>query len=58
MLEVRKTSRIRGETFIDRYFRGRVLDVGCGKELFVPHAVPFDLERPQGDASGFTRVEC
>lgn len=48
MDEARKTNSIRGEEFGGRYFSGRVIDIGCGRDLVVPHAVPFDL--PQGDA--------
>ena len=48
MDEARKTNALRGEEFRLRYFGGRVLDIGCGPDLVVPHAVPFDLEH--GDA--------
>jgi SAM-dependent methyltransferase len=48
MDEASKTNRIRGEEFKRRYFSGRVIDIGYGGDLVVPHAVPFDL--PQGDA--------
>jgi SAM-dependent methyltransferase len=37
-----------GEEFKRRYLSGRVIDIGSGGDLVVPHAVPFDL--PQGDA--------
>jgi SAM-dependent methyltransferase len=46
--EASKTNRIRGDDFKRRYFSGRVIDIGCGRDVVVPHAVPFD--RPQGDA--------
>jgi SAM-dependent methyltransferase len=48
MDEARKTNSLRGEEFKRRFFAGRVIDVGCGPDLVVPHAVPFDVE--QGDA--------
>jgi SAM-dependent methyltransferase len=48
MDEARKTNRLRGEEFQHRYFSGQVIDVGCGPDLVVPHAVPFDVEH--GDA--------
>ena len=47
--ESHKTNRLRGQDFIDRYFNGRVIDIGCGKDLVVPHAEPFDIEH--GDAN-------
>lgn len=49
MDEAAKTNRARGPDFAARYFSGRVLDIGCGDDPVVPHAVPFD--RPQGDAN-------
>jgi SAM-dependent methyltransferase len=48
MDEASKTNRVRGEEFKRRYLSGRVIDIGCGGDLVVPHAVPFDL--PQGNA--------
>ena len=47
MDEARKTNSLRGEEFIRRYFSGSVIDIGCGPDLVVPHAVSFDVE--QGD---------
>lgn len=49
MDEAAKTNRVRGKDFIRRYLSGRVVDIGCGGDPVVPHAVPFD--RPQGDAN-------
>jgi len=46
--EAAKTNKIRGDEFIKRYFAGKVMDIGCGPDLVVPHAEPFDLEH--GDA--------
>jgi len=48
MDEAAKTKRIRGPEFLEKYFSGNVLDIGCGDDLVVPNAVPFDQE--QGDA--------
>ena len=48
MDEAKKTNHIRGEKFKRHYFCGRIIDIGCGPDLVVPHAVPFDLA--QGDA--------
>lgn len=48
MDEASKTEKIRGPEFRAKYFSGRVLDIGCGPNLVVPNAVPFDKE--QGDA--------
>jgi SAM-dependent methyltransferase len=33
---------------MEKYFSGKVLDIGCGNNLVVPNAIPFDKE--QGDA--------
>lgn len=48
MREAAKTNRLRSEAFRRKYFAGRVIDIGCGADLVVPHAVPFDLDH--GDA--------
>ncbi|MEK9627665.1 MAG: class I SAM-dependent methyltransferase [Nitrospinota bacterium] len=48
MDEASKTEKIRGPEFREKYFSGNVLDIGCGDNLVVPHAIPFDRE--QGDA--------
>ena len=48
MDEALKTNRLRGEEFKRRFFSGRIIDIGCGPDLVVPHAVPFDVEH--GDA--------
>ena len=42
MDEAAKTKRIRGPEFLEKYFSGNVLDIGCGDDLVVPNAVPFD----------------
>ena len=48
MDEARKTNRLRGDEFHRRFFAGRVIDIGCGTDFVVPHAIPFVLD--QGDA--------
>jgi SAM-dependent methyltransferase len=49
MREATKTRLLRGPEYIDKYFRGSVLDIGCGPDLIVSHAQPFDKEH--GDAN-------
>jgi SAM-dependent methyltransferase len=49
MFEAEKTNRIRGTDFIFRVMSGTVLDIGCGHDLVVPHAQPFD--KRHGDAN-------
>jgi SAM-dependent methyltransferase len=48
MDEASKTEKIRSKEFLEKYFSGKVLDIGCGDNLVVPSATPFDKE--QGDA--------
>jgi SAM-dependent methyltransferase len=48
MDEARKTKRVRGADFDRTMFAGSVIDIGCGLDLVVPHAVPFDQQH--GDA--------
>lgn len=40
---------MRNQIFYDQFLSGSVLDVGCGSDLVVRHAQPFDLA--QGDAN-------
>jgi SAM-dependent methyltransferase len=50
MHEASKTNRIRGAQFVQRHFEGKkVLDIGCGADVVVPWATPFDLA--DGDAN-------
>jgi SAM-dependent methyltransferase len=49
MFEAKKTNRIRDPEFLARYMSGKVLDIGCGRDLIIPHAQPFDLRH--GDAN-------
>lgn len=46
--EATKTRAVRGGDFAQRYLQGRVIDIGCGGDLVVPYAEPFDLQH--GDA--------
>lgn len=46
--EASKTRAVRGKSFEELYLSGRVIDIGCGPDLVVPHAEPFDVEH--GDA--------
>lgn len=46
--ETTKTNLVRSADFLAKYFSGKVLDIGCGKDIVCPNAQPFDLEH--GDA--------
>jgi len=48
MDEASKTNSIRNAVFRERYLSGRVIDIGCGRDLVCPSAEPFDM--PDGDA--------
>jgi SAM-dependent methyltransferase len=54
MNEASKTNRVRGPAFIAAYLEGRVIDIGCGEDLVVPWAEPFD--RVHGDASRISQL--
>ena len=49
MNEASKTRAVRSRDFYSRYMNDSVLDIGCGPDLVVPHATPFDQE--DGDAN-------
>jgi SAM-dependent methyltransferase len=50
MNESSKTRRIRGTEFNQRYLDGKsVIDIGCGTDMVVPWATPFDVV--DGDAN-------
>ena len=49
MNEASKTRAVRSQDFYARFFSGTVLDIGCGPDLVVPNAQPFDMEH--GDAN-------
>src|SRR5688572_10029921 len=53
MDEARKTNALRGPAFIERYLRGKVIDIGAGADLVAPHDEGFDIE--QGDANLITQ---
>jgi SAM-dependent methyltransferase len=53
--ETSKTNKIRGQKFIDKYFQGKVIDIGGGSDSVVPHAKVFDLA--DGDAQFITKYE-
>lgn len=48
MDEASKTNAIRDLGFKKRYLIGRIIDIGCGKDLVCAGAEPFDM--PDGDA--------
>jgi SAM-dependent methyltransferase len=48
MKEASKTNLLK-----ESYMNGSVLDIGCGDDLCVPHAIPFDEE--QGDANNILK---
>lgn len=52
MFEASKTQQVRGTGFSEKYLAGTVLDIGCGRDLVVSHAQPFD--RQDGDANRIT----
>lgn len=53
MKESAKTRKVRNADFYTRYFKGRTIDIGCGDDLVVPDAEPFD--KPHGDANEITK---
>ncbi len=54
MNEASKTHLVRGQAFVDRFLCGRVIDIGCGADLVVPWAEPFD--QIHGDAATVSRM--
>ena len=42
--ESAKTKNIRQTDFIDKYLKGRVIDIGSGDDIVIDCAEPFDLE--------------
>jgi SAM-dependent methyltransferase len=46
--ETSKTRAVRHPQFASTYLHGRIIDIGCGPDLVVPSAEPFDLGH--GDA--------
>ena len=49
MRESSKTKINYGENFLAEYLKGKILDIGCGKDPILPHADPFD--KAQGNAN-------
>jgi hypothetical protein len=47
--EASKTNALRSPEFFKTYLSGRVIDIGAGDDLVVPHADIFDQH--QGDAN-------
>jgi SAM-dependent methyltransferase len=54
--ESSKTRAVRGQDFESKYLRGRVIDIGCGPDLIVPHAEPFDVA--DGDAQEIANLRA
>jgi SAM-dependent methyltransferase len=52
MDEAKKTNEIRGLNFFKNYIKGRVIDIGAGRDLVSPNSERFDLE--EGDANHIT----
>lgn len=53
--ETRKTNKIRGLKFIEKYFQGNVIDISGGNDPVTPNAKVFDLE--DGDAQYIAEFE-
>ena len=49
MGETNKTNAVRNAQFFDSYLTGKIIDIGYGGELVVPHAEGFDID--DGDAN-------
>lgn len=47
--ETAKSNRLRGPEFFETYLSSSVIDIGCGADVVVPHARPFDIG--DGDAN-------
>jgi SAM-dependent methyltransferase len=53
MDETSKTNRVRGQGFIDTYLKGKVIDIGAGRDLVCSWAERFDKQ--DGDANVITK---
>jgi len=53
--ETRKTNKARGLEFIEKYFQGKVIDIGGGSDPVIPDAKVFDLK--DGDAQYISKYE-
>ncbi len=54
--ETRKTNQVRGQNFINQYFKGNVIDIGGGQDPVTPSAKVFDLK--DGDAQHILKYEA
>jgi SAM-dependent methyltransferase len=55
--EASKTRAVRRRDFAEIYLNGRVIDIGCGPDLVVSHAEPFDLEHGNAeDIAGIREI--
>ena len=55
--ETSKWRTLRGKDYVDTHFSGRVIDIGCGPDLVVPHAEPFDLSHGNAEEIGRLRPQ-
>ena len=53
--ETRKTNQVRGQDFINQYFKGNIIDIGGGQDPVTPNAKVFDLK--DGDAQYISKYE-
>lgn len=53
--EAKKTNKVRGQAFIDKYFQGNVIDIGGGNDPVTLRAKVFDLK--DGNAQYITQYE-
>ena len=53
MDEAKKTNNIRGKVFLEKYFSGKIIDIGAGDDLVCDAAERFDQD--DGDANHITR---
>ena len=53
MDEAKKTNNIRGKVFLEKYFSGKIIDIGAGEDLVCDAAERFDQD--DGDANHITR---
>jgi len=59
MNEASKTRLLREREFTEKFLSGSVIDIGCGADLVVPHARPFDcIHGDAGRIGEFVRDEA
>lgn len=56
MDEALKTNRLRNPEFFNLYLRGKIIDIGAGRDPVCPTAERFDME--EGDANFITRYRA